>query len=214
LDLLFNAIKEDYSMSRVQAFLKRLLQISIHAEPPFIIATLLLVQKIFELHPGTRSLLAYSQHGRILEEEEDEHFEDAPDPDDEVKVEKKKPEPKQAPKAEGTEPEKKSFSKEYDPFKREPLYANADNTLLYELLVLKNHYHPTVKLYTNAIINNERSDKIFDYNGNPLIDYSLSNFLDRIAFKKPKKVSESKQSKMRMSKLSQPISETVPLWLS
>jgi len=36
----------------------------------------------------------------------------------------------------------------YDPLKREPKYANADKTQLYELVALANHSHPTVRLWS------------------------------------------------------------------
>lgn len=83
----------------------------------------------------------------------------------------------------------KSFSTEYDPFKREPLYSNSDNSWAFELLGLKEHYHPTVRMFSNAILEDvNKNSSILEYKGNPLLDFTLSNFLDRISFKKPKKL--------------------------
>ena len=41
----------------------------------------------------------------------------------------------------------------YDMAKRQPLYANADATLLWELTTFVNHYHPTVRKFAAHIIN-------------------------------------------------------------
>lgn len=42
---------------------------------------------------------------------------------------------------------------EYDPNHRNPMFANAETSLQYELLVLKNHYHPSVSLFAQNILN-------------------------------------------------------------
>ena len=45
--------------------------------------------------------------------------------------------------------------KKYDASKREPIYSGAENTLVWELTVFTNHYHPTVRKFATHIINNE-----------------------------------------------------------
>jgi ribosome biogenesis protein MAK21 len=103
--------------------------------------------------------------------------------------------------------------KSYDPFKRDPLYSNADKTCLWELISLLNHYHPYVKKYAEALIEDiNKSNSIIDYNGNPLLDFNLANFLDRLTFKKTKKKESSgiksliNKNKLRMSKIKDPLS--------
>src|SRR5262249_23770466 len=154
-DVLYNALKEDFSLPRVKAFLKRILQVAIHAEPPFAISSILLVAKLLQAHPGALSLLKFSDNNKYTNEGEEEVFRDVPDPDDEIfsskdegKNQMKPKENALLPTKEEQEDQKRSF--EYDYYKREPLYANADNALLYELLIFKEHYHPTVKLYANG----------------------------------------------------------------
>jgi ribosome biogenesis protein MAK21 len=44
-------------------------------------------------------------------------------------------------------------TKYYDMAKREPLYAGADTTLLWEVTAFVNHYHPTVRKFAAHIIN-------------------------------------------------------------
>ncbi len=39
--------------------------------------------------------------------------------------------------------------------KREPLYAGAETTLLWEIATFVNHYHPTVRKFAAHIINGE-----------------------------------------------------------
>ena len=215
-DVLYSALKEDYSLSRVKAFIKRLLQVATHAEPPFIISTLLLIAKLLQSHLGALSLLKFSEHNKFSEEEADETFQDVPDEeDDELFKNINGSKPPAKPKANALliskeEQGNEAFSSEYDSYKRDPQYANADNTLIYELLLFKEHYHPTVRLYSSKILEGvQKNVNVFDYNGNAWLDHSLANFLDRISFKRPKKFSGSKQSTMRLSKLVAPISETV-----
>jgi hypothetical protein len=91
--------------------------------------------------------------------------------------------------------------------KREPKYANADSTQLFELASLCLHSHPTVRLWAQSLINGE----YIDYGGDPLLDFSITNFLDRIAYKDPK--SKEKLAKFankrstKMSDYEKPINE-------
>lgn len=79
----------------------------------------------------------------------------------------------------------------YDPFKREPKYSGADECPLYELLPLADHTHPTIRLWSLSLLQNE----LLNYSGDPLLDFSLANFLDRISYKEPK--SAAKLAKLR-----------------
>ncbi len=210
-DVLYSALKEDFSIPRVKAFIKRILQVAVHAEAPFAISSLLLVARLLQAHAGAISLVKFSDHSKFNNEDSEEVFRDAPDEDDRLF----NPDLKIAPKdnefllSKNVE-EKQRNTGEYDPYKREPLYSNADGTLLFEVLLLKEHYHPTVRLYASKMIEGvQKNASLFEYNGNPWLDHSLSNFLDRISFKRPKKVDQGKQNKMRLSKLVAPISETV-----
>jgi len=211
-DVLYSALKEDFSLPRVKAFLKRILQVAVHAEAPFAISSLLLVARLLQAHVGAISLVKFSDHQKFNENDE-EVFRDAPDEDD--RLFNQTEDLKRAPKdnefllSKNLE-EKEKNTGDYDAYKREPLYANAENSLLFEVLLLKEHYHPTVRLYASKLVEGvQKNASLFEYNGNPWLDHSLSNFLDRISFKKPKKVDEGKQNKMRISKLVAPVSETV-----
>ncbi|KAG7212194.1 hypothetical protein KM043_012534 [Ampulex compressa] len=76
----------------------------------------------------------------------------------------------------------------YDPFCRNPLYAGATKSFTTELVALVKHYHPSVALFANTII----QGKSIDYTGNPLEDLTLIRFLDRYVYKNPKKLETKK----------------------
>ncbi len=80
----------------------------------------------------------------------------------------------------------------YDNNKRDPLYTNADEFPLSEIVILSNHYHPTVQKFCSFILENYKKDTI-DYQGDPLIDFSLANFLDKFILKNPKLKSNKKK---------------------
>jgi len=70
----------------------------------------------------------------------------------------------------------------YDPMKRDPAYANADNACSWELILLESHYHPSVTKFVGHLLSNTTSD----YDGDPLSDFSGASFLEKFAFKNPK----------------------------
>lgn len=92
-------------------------------------------------------------------------------------------EPKEArPDFRGAEDESKAGddTKEYDPRKRNPEYANADNSCLWEMSQFLNHYHPTVSIYAQSLLDGEVQPKP------DLGLFSLAHFLDRFVYKNVK----------------------------
>jgi hypothetical protein len=81
----------------------------------------------------------------------------------------------------------------YDITKREPKYANAAKTCLWELRCFEQHYHPLVRKYASAIIHNKR----VKYEGpNPLIELSVTSLVEKLSLRKEKK-SDSWKMKVR-----------------
>lgn len=78
---------------------------------------------------------------------------------------------------------------QYDHFFRNPAGAGAQYVELLELIRVQAQFHPTVQKFCDAII----ADKRIDYYGDPLMDFSLTRFLDRFAFKNPKKEAEEQK---------------------
>ncbi|KAI0070805.1 CBF-domain-containing protein [Panus rudis PR-1116 ss-1] len=70
----------------------------------------------------------------------------------------------------------------YDPKKRDPQYAHASATPLYELLPLLHHYHPAISLHARQLLNGTPLTASPDLTLN-----TLSHFLDRFVYKNPKK---------------------------
>lgn len=53
---------------------------------------------------------------------------------------------------------------------------------MWELVCLKKHVHPTVSKFATNLLEGIP----FEYKSNPLIDFTLANFLDRFSLKKSK----------------------------
>ncbi|KAK2489705.1 hypothetical protein MC885_017854 [Smutsia gigantea] len=70
----------------------------------------------------------------------------------------------------------------YDPFSRNPLFCGAENTSLWELKKLSEHFHPSVALFANTIL----QGNYIQYSGDPLQDFTLMRFLDRFVYRNPK----------------------------
>eukprot|EP00029_Vermamoeba_vermiformis_P005630 TRINITY_DN2009_c0_g1_i1.p1 TRINITY_DN2009_c0_g1~~TRINITY_DN2009_c0_g1_i1.p1 ORF type:complete len:1053 (-),score=358.53 TRINITY_DN2009_c0_g1_i1:41-3163(-) len=71
----------------------------------------------------------------------------------------------------------------YDAIKREPRFVNSEASCFYELNALGQHIHPSVAKFANYLLAGE--DVL--YEGDPITDFSLTSFLDRFSYKKPKK---------------------------
>ncbi|KAI9450958.1 CBF-domain-containing protein [Russula earlei] len=71
---------------------------------------------------------------------------------------------------------------EYDPYKREPQYAHAQSSAIWELTTLVHHAHPTVALLARQLLSHEPLTTSPD-----LTLYTLTHFLDRFVYKNPKK---------------------------
>jgi hypothetical protein len=82
----------------------------------------------------------------------------------------------------------------YDSSKLDPRFAHADKTAFWELEVLRNYYHPTIREWTQNLI----LGKEINYSGDPLQDFSMGNFLDKIILKPAK--SAEKLEKMKFNK--------------
>lgn len=85
------------------------------------------------------------------------------------------------------EPKKKQIA-EYDGRKRDPKFANASNSSLWEINEFLNHYHPTVQLYAESFLNQQKQVKP------DLGLFTLSHFLDRFVYRNAKQKPTTKGS--------------------
>jgi ribosome biogenesis protein MAK21 len=71
--------------------------------------------------------------------------------------------------------------KSYDGRARDPLFSNSQNSKLWEVLPLLNHFHPTVEVYALGLLSKDAVLEKPD-----LTLHSLSHFLDRFVYKNPR----------------------------
>ncbi|KAM4867789.1 CCAAT/enhancer-binding protein zeta isoform 2-T3 [Thomomys bottae] len=199
LNLVYKSLKADIVLRRVKAFVKRLLQVTCMQLPPFICGALYLVSEIFKAKPDLRSQL--DDHVGSDDEEnfvdiEDDDIEKFTDADKEAEIDTEKKAETEEPLSESnTETKSKTASwvhfdnlkggkqlSTYDPFSRNPLFCGAENTSLWELKKLAEHFHPSVALFAKTILEGNH----IQYSGDPLQDFTLIRFLDRFVYRNPK----------------------------
>ncbi|KAJ6500610.1 CBF/Mak21 family-domain-containing protein [Mycena sanguinolenta] len=72
---------------------------------------------------------------------------------------------------------------DYDPRKRDPQFAHASSSPLWELTPLLHHYHPAISLHARQLLLSQPLTASADLSLN-----TISHFLDRFVYKNPKKV--------------------------
>uniref|UniRef100_A0A8C2PCU7 CCAAT/enhancer-binding protein zeta n=1 Tax=Capra hircus TaxID=9925 RepID=A0A8C2PCU7_CAPHI len=192
LNLVYKSLKADIVLRRVKAFVKRLLQVTCEQMPPFICGALYLVSEILKAKPGLRSQL--DDHPESDEEEnfidiaDDEEAEKFTDVDKETEtdtVKKVEMEETESESHVGTKKVESASWVHFDNLKgefRNPLYCGAENTSLWELKKLSEHFHPSVALFAKTIL----QGNYIEYSGDPLQDFTLMRFLDRFVYRNPK----------------------------
>ena len=141
-----------------QAFIKRLLQLCLFNDVPFICGILLLISEIVKRHASGQRLLLFSQNANLYSinndritdvDDEEEHFRDVVSENDQplqIVPEISSWDHKNLNKT------NRNYLDHYNIFKRNPLYCGSDYACLHELLFLKNHCHPTVALFTQNLL--------------------------------------------------------------
>ncbi|XP_075059437.1 CCAAT/enhancer-binding protein zeta isoform X2 [Mixophyes fleayi] len=188
LNLLFKSMKADVVLRRIKAFVKRLLQVTCCQKPSFICGALYLISEIFKIKPGLKVLL--DENG---ENDEEEHFHDLPDDDNDGNSIRDEQEEVNNNDKTSENVASASWihqqtlqglnqSGQYDPLNRNPLFCGSDNTSLWELKKLSEHFHPSVALFAKTILEGNS----IQYTGDPLQDFTLMRFLDRFVYRNPK----------------------------
>jgi ribosome biogenesis protein MAK21 len=174
--LIFKVIKRDCWIERVIAMLRRLLQVGFANEISFIAAVLLLINEILKHRKELRGIIFRSWG---FGDDEEEVFVDA---------DKQKKRKKKAKKKVEEQKEEQKDEDKYDPSARDPKFAKADKEVFWEFNVLRSYYHPTIRIWVQELMDG----KEIKYSGDPLQDFSMGNFLDKIILK-PAKSSEKLQ---------------------
>ncbi|OMJ23981.1 Ribosome biogenesis protein MAK21 [Smittium culicis] len=164
LNLIFKSLQFDNNIERLQSFVKRLLQVSLYHSIPFICGILFIISEIAQLKPKIRNLWKSPELPATTE----------------IGTLKE-------PVNGDEKANNKSFSDAYDPYKREPLYSNAGNSRCWETIIMLRHFHPTVAIQVAKLVNGDRIEK-----SSNLHIHSLTHFLDRFVYRKPKKETKKK----------------------
>lgn len=179
LNIVFKALKNDISTDRVAAFIKRLLQVSMFQLPPFVCGVLFLISEILKHHPVLKFLISDTEDN----DDEEEHFEDIDeDPETSVDGGNDREQGNDGASSDSNDIKKKSDT-EYDPASRDPRYANARQSCLWELIKFTRHFHPSVVKFTQLLLEGQS----IEYSGDPLVDFTHIQFLDRFVHRNPKK---------------------------
>jgi ribosome biogenesis protein MAK21 len=156
-------------------------------EISFVAGVILMINEIMKTRKELRGLVFSKE--KLLDSDEEEHFVDA---DQKPKKRNKKAKKKQQEEEEESEQEEAPKSKnEYDPSKRDPRFANADKMPFWELHALRNYYHPTIRIW----VENLMLGRPIEYTGDPLQDFSMANFLDKMILKPAKSAEKLKRMK-------------------
>lgn len=150
MNLLYKSLKQDTdNVERVEAFVKRILQVCSHwLNVGTIAGFLFLLLQLSQAVPPIRNLLINSPLDHEYQSDDEENAK---------------------PRA-------------YDSRKRDPKFANADQSSLWEIIHFSNHYHPTIQMYVQAFIENKKDEVVKPDLGL----YTLAHFLDRFVYRNAK----------------------------
>ena len=162
LNLLYKSLKADLNAKRVQAFVKRLLQVITMHEPPFVCGVLYLISELESTFPSIRNMITEAE---VDDEDEEEYFRDVPEDGEDA--------------GQGADAQRQPTNQfQYDPKKRDPEHARADRSCLWDLLPFLQHFHPSVSLFADSLL--------FDKSVPPKPDptqHTLMHFLDRFVYR-------------------------------
>lgn len=163
-------MRNDQSIVRTHAFIKRVLQISNYFPANMACANLYVISQVLHSKKGVNIMLELtSSVKRVIEIDLNETHEPS---DNNIIEEKKKEdtlvlsnvitdtsgEQTNDVKEEKVEIKSEFKAKCYDPFARNPLRAGANLSFYSELETLSNHFHPSVALFAKTIIEGKISD--------------------------------------------------------
>ncbi|XP_030382291.1 CCAAT/enhancer-binding protein zeta [Scaptodrosophila lebanonensis] len=184
LHIVHRAIHIDKHMPRAQAFIKRLLQLALYLPSHIAAGCMIVLHKVLRMR---RELIDDSGQTKetannaiptenVVTDSEDKYAENVlpSSPWHHTNI-----------KAVANDKEVRVIgTRQYDPYHRVPAFAGAAYALRNELQLLRQHYHPTVQVFAEQILLQKR----IDYYGDPLRDFGLPYFLERFAFKNPKRL--------------------------
>lgn len=181
LHIIHRAIHMDANVPRAQAFIKRLLQIAFYFPAHMTCGCLIVINKLLKARPELNKIIDRPEEaGSVVpvvaevendadSEADEEHYKDVVAEDDDNDVtndaseetaDKKSASWHHAKVAASIDLKKKSSSMtatKYNPYHRAPAFAGAEFAMRTELLVLIRHFHPTVQVFAQSILDSTSS---------------------------------------------------------
>lgn len=157
LNLLYRSIKGDPLHNRAMAFMKRLLMCATQSVPSIAAGLLFLISEILKVRPSLKACMADTPEAAHAQSGE-------LDKDGEV-----------------------GFLGNFNVLKREPEFAYTPDAQpsLWEMSLLQHHFHPSVQSFAVAL--QQEPEHHIEFGGDPTVEFSLMAFLNRFAYKNPKK---------------------------
>ncbi|KAB0791949.1 hypothetical protein PPYR_13910 [Photinus pyralis] len=182
LSLVYKTLTYDKQVDRIKVIIKRLLQIAIYAQPSMACGVLYVVSQVIRRNHALSALILPITPDEDDDDEDEKYSDVKEEPEEETNNESE------------AKPcfswiHKKNSNKRrvgYNGLHRNPLHAGGEYCCYTELNFLKSHFHPTVALFAENLLN----EKTINYTGDPLKDFSLIRFLDRFVFKNPKRAQD------------------------
>ncbi len=156
--------QHDKNGNRVCAMVKRLLQIAAGCHAAFTAAALFVVAEVVRLRGDVRRLVLRPETGS-------ESAAPAPTKAELREERLGRSERARAEAAEAAAPAPVSRATHYDAAKRDPQFAGAEHSCLWELAVLAAHYHPSVRKFAEHIMRSPKGT--LEYQGDPLMDFTV-----------------------------------------
>jgi ribosome biogenesis protein MAK21 len=168
-NVLYKAMKADTDTSRIGAFAKRLLATTLHCPSPIVAGSLFLLEQVARTeHSFLKS--CYTDVFSL--------------PDGLRILDASKREPR------GALVVMEHFSPaDHDENEKEKRAPG------WEISLLSQHYHPSVKKFAENVSADDNESEVNQYSGDPLKDFSIMAFLDKFAYRNPKKLSENHSRK-------------------
>lgn len=178
LHIIHRAIHMDANVPRAQAFIKRLLQIAFYFPAHMTCGCLIVINKLIKARPELNKITEKPvEEGSVVpvvaefendgDSDAEEHYKDVLAEDDEIDVinnaseetaDKESSSWHHAKVAPSMDSKKKSSSMtvaKYNPYHRAPAFAGAEFAMKTELLVLIRHFHPTVQVFAQSILDSK-----------------------------------------------------------
>lgn len=164
LNLLYRVLQRDQSILRLYAFIKRILQIASYFPSNMTCAMLYIVSKVLQGRKDLKHMLLESHKAIKVENDVCEVNDSESDTEDVRVIENESSimlsnmtigadiDTKPDVKKEADVKVEMQDIKSYNPFCRNPLYAGAVKGFNTELAALSRHFHPSVALFANQII--------------------------------------------------------------